>query len=306
MSVLTQPSRNASNNVDGLYGCSEAGIVVLSFSIRHFDASRRQSSFGTDFSDEGPRFWIDLNSSTHMGHRELFPGHFINFTTNKDARHWLGGTQSCEGAWCSNCRLPLMLHLTLDCSDQVLNLDGMPCRTLKLFYCMRCALSWYDFCYRIVSENQIEIIEEFRGETAWEEWYSEGGVDVLERRSLQLSPIPPRLQDLYDRLNANEDLTESEEAEVASFTGDYANPDVGAYPIVDVINQLGGRSFLCQRLDDPVCSGCKRAGFEPQTMYFLASLTNDAKAGVRITFDGYQIVYFLCPTCGTIKVQHSV
>ncbi|HUY87795.1 MAG TPA: hypothetical protein VMV10_03580 [Pirellulales bacterium] len=243
-----------------------------------------------------------------MERRELFPGQFIKFGKNKNARHWLGGTHACEGAWCTNCELPLMLHLSIDCSDPLLSLSFLPCSELSLFYCMRCSLCWHDFAYRILSDSEIEIIEEFRGQTAWDDWYSDdgGAGDEIGRRAVQLSPIPPRLQELYDRLNANEDLSDDEEAEVASFTGNFAPPDVGGYPVVDVINQLGGRSFLCQRLDDPLCPGCRRAGFERQTMYFLASLTNDDAAGVRITYDGVQIVFFLCPTCGTIKVQHSV
>lgn len=242
-----------------------------------------------------------------MTHRELFPGQFIRFATNGHgrARHWFGGEHRCEGAWCWNCNLPLMLHLTLDCADPLLNLADLPCRNLRLFYCMRCALCWYDVSYRIVSDDQVEIIEGFKGQTTWDDWYADGGADVFERRPLRLRPIPSRLQELYDRLNDDEDLSDAEAAEVASFTGNYACPEAGGYPLVDVINQLGGRSFLPQRLDDPLCHGCRLAGLPSSEMYFLASLTNDPDAGVKFTYDGCQIVFFLCVTCGTVKVTHS-
>lgn len=241
-----------------------------------------------------------------MSHRELFPGYFIKFGRNEPSRHVFGGNHDCEGAWCTNCEMPLMLHLTLDCTDPALSLDFLPCERLFLFYCMRCSLSWHDFSYRVLSDNEIDIVEEFRGETTWGDWYPDGGVDVLEPRPLQLSPIPARLQELYDRLNANEELTEAEEQEVATFTENFARPEAGGYPIVDVINQLGGRSFLCQRLDDPLCTGCQKARYERQEMYFLATLTNDPKAGVKISYDSVQIVYFLCTQCNTVKVRHSI
>ncbi len=142
----------------------------------------------------------------NMKHRELFPGQFIKFGNKSSARHWLGGRHSCEGAWCTNCELPLMLHLSIDCSDPSLSLSFMPCGELPLFYCMRCSLSWHDFSYRILADSEIEIIEEFRGETTWDEWYSDGGAgDVIERRAVQLAPIPARLRELYDRLNAGDD-----------------------------------------------------------------------------------------------------
>jgi len=171
---------------------------------------------------------------------------------------------------------------------------------------MRCSLCWHDFAYRILSDSEIEIVEEFRGETNWENWYDLGRQDVFNRRSVELSPIPARLQELYNRLNFDEELSRAEETEVATYTGNFAPADVGGYPVVDVINQLGGRSFLCQRLDDPLCPGCRKAGYERDEMYFLASLTNDKKSGVEMADDSVQIVFFLCKQCYTVKVRHSI
>lgn len=242
-----------------------------------------------------------------MDHRELFPGRFIHFGKNKAARHWFGGTHSCGGAWCPNCELPLMLHLSIDCGDPLLSLSFLPCDRLPLFYCMRCSLCWYDFAYRVLSDNEIEFIEGFHGETNWEDWYPLGHRDVFRRRSLELSPVPTRLQELYDRLNLDEELSREEETEVANYTGNFAPKDVGGYPIVDVINQLGGRSFLCQRLDDSPCPGCRKAGYERDEMYFFASLTTDKKARVVMANDdSIQIVFFLCRQCHTVKVRHSI
>ena len=244
-----------------------------------------------------------------MEHRELFTGQFIKFGKNR--------TRTALARRDALVRRGLVYKLRTAADVALEHRLFRPIIVIVVPAVRRVAavvlhamlhFAWHDFAYRIRSDSEIEIIEEFRGETAWDDWYSaDGGTgDVIERRAVQLSAIPSRLQELYDRLNAGEKLSKSEEAEVASFTGNYARPAVGGYPIVDVINQLGGRSFLCQRLDDPGCPGCRRAGSERQTMYFLASLTNDSETGVRITFDEVQIVFFLCPTCGTIKVLHSV
>lgn len=199
-----------------------------------------------------------------------------------------------------------MLHLSIDCADPLLSLSFLPCSRLPLFYCMRCSLCWHDYAYRILSDAEIELVEEFRGETNWENWYRFGRQDVFTRRSVELTPIPVRLQELYDRLNIDEELSDTEQTEIATYTGNFAPADVGGYPIVDVINQLGGRSFLCQRLDDPMCPGCRKAGLKQRRMYFLASLTNDKESRIEMADDSVQIVFFLCKQCHTVKVRHSI
>lgn len=163
---------------------------------------------------------------------------------------------------------------------------------------MRCELCWYDFVYDVEADNSISIVHAHRG-GATEEWMEEFGVDEFPEQSAALLQIPTEVEDLFDRLNAHQQITDEQEAEIAAFTENYANPEVGSYPIVDVINQVAGRSFLCQRLNDPICGKCNKQ------MVFLASLTNDRRRDVRITYDSVQIVFFLCAGCRRIHVQHS-
>ena len=191
-----------------------------------------------------------------------------------------------------------MLHLTVDCSDPSLPLGQLGLTSLPLLYCMRCELAHFDFVYRFVAQNSIKILTAMKGDVV-EEWADEVGLDVFPEKKVKLVPAPARVEALFDRLNRNEEISPAEEAEICSFTGNYADREVGGYPMVDVINQISGRSFLAQRLDDPECLRCGG------TMQFLASLTNDKRQGFRFSFDSVQIVFFVCLPCRTIHAQHS-
>jgi hypothetical protein len=164
---------------------------------------------------------------------------------------------------------------------------------------MRCELAYENFVYHVEKDCSIDIVRYRRGHTVYE-WNTEFGGDALPEVPVTLVPIPHRVEFLFQRLNQGGEISDEEEKEVCEFTRNFANLEVGGYPIVDVINQFGGRSFLCQRLRDPLCIRCKRE------MRFLASLTNDDRESIKITFAGVQIVFFICVKCVTIQVQHSV
>lgn len=238
-----------------------------------------------------------------MRTRRLMPGYFLELDEVGKFGHYVGGDHKIRGAWCPNCDLPLMLHMSLDTLDPRIDLD---LGSIPLLYCGRCALSWYSFVYNIVDDDHIEIIRATRGEVLRTEWNEDVGFDVFPRRPFQLRPIPGRLQELYDQLNAGKELTPDEEAEVAAITGQYADIEVGGYPSIDVINQIGGRSFLSQRLHDPICRFCRDRLDMRRRMYFMASMTNDRERDLVVTYDGVQIVFFFCPFCRSMHVVHSI
>lgn len=216
-----------------------------------------------------------------------------------DFNHHFGGACNVRGADCPNCVKPLILHFSIDSSDPRLKLAGLGVPSIPLLYCMRCELCWYDFIYEFDTDNSITVIKAHRGAVT-EEWQEEIGLDEFPRKDVTLLNIPSDIENLFDKLNFNDELTDNQEARIASFTNNYADPDVGGYPIVDVINQIGGRSFLSQRLDDPACGRCD------QPMVFLASITNDPLQGVKLSYESVQIVFFLCSKCRRIHVQHSM
>lgn len=235
----------------------------------------------------------------------LFDGYLLEFSACSKYRHAIGGSHRIAGAECPNCSKPLMLHLTIDLSDPRIDIRPTNLSSLPLLYCSRCSLSWHPFCYRIVDNRRIAIQKAFRGETQWSEWYELVGVDSFEERRFELLPMPVRLQELCDELNRGKTLTSEEEAEFAFFTKRHALEECGGYPIVDVFSQIGGRSYLAQRSDDPLCDLCLKCDVQ-RRMRFLACLTNDESNGIRVTYDGVQIVYYYCEFCQSICVIHVV
>src|SRR5690606_22779381 len=112
---------------------------------------------------------------------------------------------------------------------------------LPLLYCMRCALAWEPFAYRLVDDDTIDILEARRGERCWEDWDCEVGYVSLPERQFDLLHVPEPVQELYDVLNGGGEITAQDEAVICTFTGHYADPEVGSYPIIDAINRVGGR-----------------------------------------------------------------
>jgi hypothetical protein len=240
-----------------------------------------------------------------MSDTYLFSGYLPAYSTPSKFLHTVGGMHHVVGAECPNCAKPLMLHLTLDMADQRVHIDSVNLAHLRLFYCSRCSLSWHPFCYTLVDDSSIIVQTVYRGETKWDDWYDDGGTDQFPERRFDLVPVPSGLQTLCNKLNRGCALSIDETRAFATYTNAFASQDCGAYPIVDVFTQIGGRSFLSQRLDDPICDICHRNG-KRERMRFLASMVNDAKNEIRISFQGVQIVFFFCRKCRSVQVVHSV
>lgn len=232
-------------------------------------------------------------------------GFFIEFDTDSNHLHSIGG-QSAEENTCPNCHKNLMLHLTLDTHDKRLGQLNFPYKFLRLFYCMRCPLAWYDFQYRFLNEKKIEVIESYnkRDRDTEKMWQQEIGIESFEQRSISLKEMSVKLQHLYAKANNDIELSYSEKYEIAKYTSNFAAEDIGGYPCVDVINQVRGTTHIPQRIEPPNCIYCQKKGMEIK-MDFLASLTNDSRYNFVISFDGVQILFYLCPRCHSIHVQHS-
>jgi hypothetical protein len=236
----------------------------------------------------------------------LCPGFALRFGA-RSARwgHYLGGSHSIRGAQCPNCEKPLIQYLSLNVRDPRLNLDSLGVERLSLLSCMRCALCFRKFEYQLHGTTQIAILRAHLGERMWEDWYRRGIGDELEQLHFDLSPIPEHIQDLHRRMTEGYQPTQSEELEIAQFTGNFANPDVGGYPIVDGVNQIGGLTFFTQPIRIPRCTQCAWQGTR-RRMSFLASLVDNDRLHLRIGIEGVQVLFFLCPDCRVICVIHCM
>jgi hypothetical protein len=226
-----------------------------------------------------------------MSQRILFPACLP--ALDERGLHRIGGRFAPE-VQCPNCDRPMILHLLLNGQDVLLR--PLPLQSIPVWYCLRCALSWEDFAYVIDQSGSIEIVKANRGPRVWRDWYPEMADHLAEVR-IELLPAPLRLQELEDELEKNGDLDETCAEEFNRIVGRSEDR------AVDMLNQVGGRAFLIQRLPDPTCPNCRR-----RKMYFLASLCNDASLGIKIApmRAAAQVVAFFCPPCTCIVVQHSM
>ena len=232
--------------------------------------------------------------------REICPGCFLVASPTRPGPHLLGGPNALHGADCPNCKVPLILFLTLDLSDPVLRFPEIGLRRLPLLYCPRCAVFESDLAYRVIHDDEIEILEAGMGEQpqlwqAWQEWVGA----QLRPVAYRLQPFPPLVQRLIDRANDAPDLHKTEIEVIASHTGHYADPDVGGYPLLDVVNQVGGTPYLSQGLYEPDCPYCATLGAYRETS-FLACLTSDRWRNLDIIYPGAYLVFCMCKICCTI------
>jgi hypothetical protein len=232
----------------------------------------------------------------------LFPGYMLVPADQGEFTHCFGGEHTLTNADCVCCGRPLMQFAFFDPNDGRLPIREWFPEGLRIVYCMQCSLCWSDFAYRVVGRGTIEVVEASPGPPC-DDWDEYVGKNTLPRQPLVLRRVPERVNELFELLNADTEIGSADEATIAEFTGNYADPEVGGYPIVDIINQIGGRSFLCQRNGDPLCPYCVDCGTS-QRMRFLVSLTNEPRHNLTLTFDDVQIMAFVCPICQTLKIIH--
>jgi len=228
----------------------------------------------------------------------LFDGYRVHFNKQGPFEHFVGGELKGKGSACPNCSRPLVIYLSLDLKDERIKFPDGHLRRLPLVYCVDCELCCFDFVYRVDADDSLKVLAALRTKDV-----QDIGITSLIRKKhikVDLSATPPELERLAAKLNARGDLTKEQVKLFGELINNFAPPEVGGYPKVDCYNQIGGRAFLMQRLEDPMCEHCPKS-----RMRFLASLYNEKSSGVKIVPEEMQIVYFACPKCAAILVQHS-
>lgn len=230
---------------------------------------------------------------------------FVEPVKSGNGLHLFGGENQEKGADCPNCKLPLVQFMRLDTSDPLLEFPEENLKHISLLHCPRCAAFLEDMSYRVGTDG-IELVHLAEGTEAWlmKEWLEQFPSGTLTPMLCALKPLPASVQAVFDKANKydSSSLSEREEALVASYTGHYANPEVGSYPIFDTINQVGGRPYLPQGYLEPLCPTCNAKG-EQREMTFLACLTNDDRHYVKILHSECYLTFFLCLHCLTITAS---
>ncbi len=208
-------------------------------------------------------------------------------------QHRIGGSNFSNGSFCPNCKVAWVNYLTLDLDDPAF---GIPYQSssLDLIYCMRCAISWYDFVYRPCVSGNIEILSAAVGPTdSYDEWTNTFG-DQLPESKIILSTLSPDVQDAIDRFNRDAFSTDDCQTYNIGFGRPLSTP-------IDAANQVGGRPFSIQRVVEPRCKGCG------ETASFIAGLCNDRWKAISVDINrAAQILFYYCWRCGAITVKHSI
>lgn len=213
--------------------------------------------------------------------REGYTLHFLPEGNAGTTTHQFGGRNDIAGAWCPNCKKPLLLLLKLDSTDMRLLLDtcGMP--TMPLLFCWTCNVSQSLFSYIVEPPCRITLIE-----------YGEGGCVTdfpyvnypaeFPRRSFVLEPVPP------DEAAALEHAMKA--------PGDWLSlPSSLQTPR----HQIGGQPLLYTD-DEHVCPVCA------EVMPLLGVIGDDAGTPRGIVGNPYvQTVFHLCRACRCVLVYQS-
>lgn len=89
-------------------------------------------------------------------------GYFINvrnYIDNEENKNFFCGAHDIEGAFCPNCKKPLLRFMTIEVDGSVVKINKYPYKKIHFVYCWTCNLSQDIFYYQIVSDNKIEILK---------------------------------------------------------------------------------------------------------------------------------------------------
>jgi hypothetical protein len=136
-------------------------------------------------------------------------------------RHVFCGAHDIAGAGCPNCDRPLMQMMSLDASDERLELTELGVARVPLLFCWKCNIAQGITQYRLRRDGGIELLVFLRGTQGPNFPYSDYPHSFPEAR-FELIPVP-------------------------------------AEPATDPRHQVGGMPFVSQMLHDTRCTICWRS-----------------------------------------------
>jgi hypothetical protein len=222
--------------------------------------------------------------STNGSFVEFAPRHIVNSTFS----HTFCGEHDIEGAYCPNCKKPLLRLLSLDTSDPLVGWPGAE-GILPLLFCWTCNIAQQPFCYTWFQSGAVRLDRFGSGGASLGFPYAQYPIcfPMVEAR---LVPIERQQQDLIRGINSGEvDLTDAYETSL-----DIAKPR----------HQVGGEPYMVtaweNRHPTPICCHCEA------DMQFLASMADYCLDPRGFTGDEFvQLLYFVCTECRAIEAaQH--
>jgi hypothetical protein len=196
--------------------------------------------------------------------------------------HSLGGEQDLPGAFCTSCKLPFLLMMSLDVRDGRLGLQWSKGRgeatTIPLLYCWSCG-DWLD--YRLKADGSIERVGDQPDGWAGSCFPYEPYPKSFPRAWIRLDPVPPETQQRLRKANTDE------------LDGSPPAPR----------HQVGGEPRFVQRTCVEGGWACEVCGKDAP---FLAVVGDDAGGGRQFHRNAYlQVVFHYCQACQVVNAYHE-
>ena len=102
-------------------------------------------------------YLLDYEGS-HIAIRKYCKLYDDDMAKNSNFSHIFCGPHNVRGAWCLNCKKPLLRFLSLDLADDRLKLVIGITTRIDFFYCWTCDFAKGQFFYKILSSDEISII----------------------------------------------------------------------------------------------------------------------------------------------------
>jgi len=229
----------------------------------------------------------EASELAEAGSADPSQGYWLDFKSPGKFSHSFGGASPVPAGDCINCEKPLLHFLSLDTSDERLNLGGLPVPHLPLLYCWTCEAQG-DFVYRVDPVSGVEVLDQGMGERL-EDFPYENYPEQFPGFSVDLRAISASDQRIIRRIV---------HSRTAHLTDDMRH-------LRDAKHQIGGEPFLWQPMrsdmECPVCSA---------EMPFLATICDNATGpDVRNNYRtemsftrniGVQVVYHCCRRCSVV------
>jgi hypothetical protein len=215
-------------------------------------------------------------------------GYFVRYRGGSDttAKHRFCGAPPTDFPACPNCRLPLLHFLTVDLSDNRLDIKWGNGET-SFVYCWRCQLAQEDFYYRQAGST-IQILMYGAGPPSSTFPYPEYPI-AFPQAAAVLEPISEAHQNIIREANARTVFP-------WDLPGDLAK-------LCEPQHQLGGEPYLVQGNADEsiICLECNRQ------MEFLLSVADDCLDDRGFSgSSSVQVLYFVCSNCSVVRALHEI
>lgn len=211
---------------------------------------------------------------------QMNSGYWINFKNESKYEHIMGGENKLKKCYCPNCKKPFLHILSLDLKDKLLIKLNIPYHWVHLIYCWTCNISQDQFIYKILSDDEIELLKYKKGGRTMDFPY-QNYPQKFQMRKVSLEKIKKSNQETISMINKSNKTQFDKNVSI----------------LKKPRTQIGGIPYLVQDIkkDIPICTSCKKP------MKLFACISDDQEHNYLFTGNPFvQVLYFICDKCNLI------